>query len=168
MDFGEWKRQREEGEEAQLPSGLTVRLRKAGLMDLVGRGDIPQTLHPQVAEWISGKSPDLDGFQGLVEIATLVAQACVLSPVEVREDVMLLPVEDRMAIFQWANEEGASLKTFRGKQTRAVEFASDGEHVRAETEHGAGAGGEFVVGISTRPGDAPAGAVDRGQAGGAG
>ena len=43
MNLDEW-RARQQGEDYTLPSGLDVRLKKVALLDLVQRGQIPDTL----------------------------------------------------------------------------------------------------------------------------
>jgi len=52
MNLEEWRAARAEGEEAELPSGLTVKLRRVSALDLANQGKIPSTLQPQVDKFL--------------------------------------------------------------------------------------------------------------------
>lgn len=119
MNLNEWRRLREEGEEAQLPSGLVVRLKRVGVLDLAEQGKVPQTLAPQVEKFLAGQRPTLNDFQAQAEIISLVCRAALLGPEGL--DVRELDYQDRLAIFTWANEVNKPLESFRGKQNGVVE-----------------------------------------------
>lgn len=126
MNLDEWRAIRVGGEEAELPSGLVVRLRRAGVMDLAGQGKIPTTLQPQLDKFINRTQQkvtmaDVESFAPLM---ALVCKACIIEPVEL--DVDELPHSDQMAIFQWANEGGNKLQTFRRPEKKPLELARNG------------------------------------------
>lgn len=129
MNLDEWRALQVGGEEAELPSGLVVKLRRAGVMDLAGTGKIPTTLQPQLDRFINRTQQgvtmaDVEGFAPLM---ALVCQACIMEPAGL--DVAELPYSDQMAIFKWANEGSNKLQTFRGKQGKPLEFARNGGDV---------------------------------------
>lgn len=125
MNLDEW-RKAQAGEEATLPSGLDVTLRKIMLIDLAKAGKIPETLRPAVDAMIArggGKDKpmtlaDLEEFANVVDV---VAAACIVAPEGLQ--VAELPWPDRQAIFQWANEASANLQMFRKQQASALEAA---------------------------------------------
>lgn len=122
MNLAEWRALQSEGDDATLPSGLTVKLRRVGVMDLAERGQIPQTLAPQLEAYMSGgKKVTLAQFNEQAEVINLVCQACIVAPADL--GVEELPFADRLAIFQWANEVNQPLTSFRAKQNGAVETA---------------------------------------------
>ena len=121
MNLDEW-RERQQGEEYTLPSGLDVRLKRVALLDLVQGGKIPQTLTAPVAEIIKRKPDaavelaDLEKFGGVLD---LVAEACIVGPegLSVKE----LPAADKQEIFNWANTPAGKLRPFRRQQNGDVE-----------------------------------------------
>ncbi|GIV73536.1 hypothetical protein [Caldilinea sp.] len=120
MDLQEWRRRQQQGEKAELPSGLVVRLRRVGVLDLAQRGQIPATLKPQLDEYIrmEGAVANLDQFVQMTELIDLVCGACIVEPREL--DVGELPMNDRLAIFTWANEGATTLRPFRGAEAESV------------------------------------------------
>lgn len=125
MNLQEW-RQAQAGEEATLPSGLDVVLRKVTIIELAKGGKIPETLRPAVEGLIArGSKADkpmtLADFEQFANVVDLIAGACLVGPEGL--DVAELPWPDRMAIYQWANEVSANLATFRTKQNGALETA---------------------------------------------
>ena len=128
MQLEEWRKLQATGEEATLPSGLEIRVKRCGVMDLAERGEIPQVLQPQIEKLMATtgqiRQVTLGEFKEFAGVINLVAEACVVAPKEL--GVAELPMADRLAIFTWANEPGEKLKPFRREQTGAVEtpFAS--------------------------------------------
>jgi len=138
MNLEEWRAARAEGEEAELPSGLTVKLRRVSALDLANQGKIPSTLQPQVDKFLvksqqqNNNKTSLSDLKEFLPVVTLVCKACVIGPEGL--DVEELPVNDRMLIFGWANEGAGRLQTFRKSAKKFVEPALDGSGVRAEAE----------------------------------
>lgn len=123
MQLEEWRAQQAAGEEAVLPSGLEIRVRRVGVMDLAEKGDIPQNLQPQIEKLMATQNGQvrtvkLEEFKEFAGVINLVCGACVVAPAEL--DVMELPMVDRLSIFTWANEPGEKLKPFRRQQEGAV------------------------------------------------
>ena len=135
LTLEEWRKLRNEGEEASLPSGLIVRLRRVSAMDLAERGDIPAPLQTQL-EKVMGRQNvgkvTIAEFREFSGIITLVCDACIVGPegLEAKE----LDYTDRLAIFQWANEVGGKLQTFRKQSTAALELSRNGVDVLDEAE----------------------------------
>lgn len=136
MNLAEWRALKAEGEEAQLPSGLVVRVKRVGLVDLAEQGKIPQTLQPQIdeisqiaQETKKGKSPGLDQVGRFTDVLDVVCRACLVGPDGL--DVGELDFTDKMAIFTWANEAAVGLKMFRGQQVESVGVGRNGAAVRA-------------------------------------
>lgn len=134
MKLEEWRKLQDQGEEATLPSGLEVRLRKVSVLDLAQRGGIPATLRPKVSEFISKPptSPTLDDFDDFSEVVDLVAQACVVEPADL--EVSELPWGDRLAIYLWANEAAGRLEPFRAQNGESVGLAFTSGELRAEAK----------------------------------
>lgn len=131
MNLEEWRSARAEGEEAELPSGLTVKLRKVSVMDLARLGKIPTTLQPQFDKFAKKQQAqmslaDLKEFAPMVE---LVCGACIVEPSDL--DVAELPFTDQIAVFGWANEGANQLQTFRKLKAQPLELAYNGSGVRA-------------------------------------
>lgn len=108
--------------EMDLPSGLTVKLKPVSLVDLMINGEIPAPLLSQVQTLIDSKSEvELSKIGDYMETINLAVKACVISPPladEPDEDhlsVSELPLDDRMAIFNFANQAAESLKPFRSQ-----------------------------------------------------
>ncbi len=136
MNLSEWRALKAEGEEAQLPSGLVVRVKRVGLVDLAEQGKIPQTLQPQIDEIgqiaqdaKKGKSPGLDQVGRFTDVLEIVCRACLVGPEGL--DVGELDFTDKMAIFTWANEAAVGLKTFRVQQAEPLGVGRNGTAVRA-------------------------------------
>lgn len=124
MQLDEWRRVQAAGEEATLPSGLEIRVRRVGVMDLAERGEIPQVLQPQIEKLMGAQAGQirvvkLDEFKEFAGVINLVCAACVVAPAELQ--VTELPMFDRLAVFTWANEPGEKLKPFRREQAGDVE-----------------------------------------------
>lgn len=112
MNLQEWRERRNKGEEANLPSGLTIHVKRVSVADLAERGEIPQTLQPQFEKFMGGDSTlTLDRFKEFSGLINLICEVCIVEPKEL--DVSELPYMDRMSIFAWANEVADTLTTFR-------------------------------------------------------
>ena len=136
MKLDEWRALREGGEEATLPSGLEVRLRRVSVLDLAQSGKIPQTLRPKIEELIRdpNRKVSLDEFSEFAEVVNLVAAQCLAGPEGL--DVDELPWADRQAIYLWANEATGRLETFRAQPGKPVGTTFDIGELRAKAERG--------------------------------
>lgn len=121
LDLATWRARRQQGEEALLPSGLAVRLRRVSLLDLAEQGDIPAPLVGQVQRLLSGEEAGIDvaRFREYAATVNLVVRAALVSP-RVSDEagpesiaVDELPIADRLAVFSWANRLGERLRPFR-------------------------------------------------------
>ena len=124
MDLKQWRQQREDGEEYELPSGLVVKLRRVGLMDLAEQGSIPAPMVGQVdaVMKLDTDSLSLDTIKEFGAVVNLVVKAAMIEP-RVEDEpadgvlgIAELPMSDRMQIFGWANASGGALKPFRRRQ----------------------------------------------------
>lgn len=114
MNLEEWRKLQKQGEEAQLPSGLVVNVKRVGMMDLISQGKIPATLKPKLEQMIAGRGNfkvSINDLTEFTELIDLVCRACIVAPVEL--EVSELPSLDRMAVFNWANDQAGKLTTFR-------------------------------------------------------
>lgn len=121
MNLAEWRKRREQGEDAQLPSGLHVQVRRVSMLDLAEQGKIPATLKPKIdALMRTGQTPavTVDQFAEFSELINLVCRACLAGPEGL--DVHELPYIDRLAIFNWANEMTGVLQPFRREEAESV------------------------------------------------
>lgn len=141
MNLAEWRAKQQGGEEGVLPSGLDVILKKVSIVDLVAGGQIPQTLSVKLNGIMKGGevSVDLTQMAEYAEMIDIVAKACIVQPVGL--EMAELPFEDKLAIFNWANEGVSQLQSFRPIKKADVGAASDGQDIRSTTE--------FVVGTSS-------------------
>lgn len=132
MNLPEWREQKKMGEAATLPSGLEIRIKRVAMLDLAEQGKIPVTLQPKLNELMAGGkvTVTLEQFAEFAGIINLVCRACIVEPVEL--DVTELDYNDRLSIFQWANEVTAGLKTFRGEQAGSLGARRTFEEIRAE------------------------------------
>lgn len=124
MNLSEWRKLRTEGEAATLPSGLDVRLKRVGAMDLAEKGQIPQEMRPQLEKIIAGqqtRNVTIEEFESFSGVINIVCAACLVGPegLEVSE----LSYDDRLAIFKWANEVSGKLDLFRQQNGKPVESA---------------------------------------------
>jgi hypothetical protein len=120
--------------EHEFPSGLKARLKRLALIDLVGMGQVPDTLSGLVAEAIRKEElpteeVDLEEMQHSVEVINLVCMACFVEPkltpepTEESLGVYDVPFEWRSDVFRWANSAAEELKPFRRQPARAAEAA---------------------------------------------
>lgn len=113
MNLQEWRQQRQSEEEALLPSGLTVTLRRVSVLDLAEQGKIPQTLMPQLDMFIKSgaKASSLEMIAKMGELITLTCRAALTGPEGL--DAAELPFTDRLAVFTWLNEDASKVQSFR-------------------------------------------------------
>jgi len=123
-------------QELSLPSGLTVSVRDASIMDLVINGNIPETLMGSIMNQVgNGEQVDLSMFSSDNEFGKLInemVKICVVDPpiADVADEDHLalseLSGDDKMAIFNHANREVEQVKTFRSEQNELVDAAQPG------------------------------------------
>lgn len=132
-DLRAWRLSREA--ELELPSGLTVRVRRVSLQDLAAGGMIPAPLVDVVQRLIddtrSGQmiQPNVKQLAELGPILNVVARAAVIEPAlaDTPDDEHLglseLTIEDKADIFRWANSPARALEPFRGEPGGSVAAA---------------------------------------------
>lgn len=137
MDLQAWRQSRKE--EKTLPSGLDVVLKRVSLLDLVMNGDIPNTLSGMVDEMIDQnnvttvKAAD---FPKYAEVINLIVKTCMISPAVSDEgddahlSVRELPMDDRLFIFEWANEGVEQVASFRKETGEPVAAVLDESNLR--------------------------------------
>ena len=121
MNLQEWRARQQQGEDAELPSGLVVQIKRVSMLDLAEKGKIPATLKPKIDELMkSGQTVTVtvDQFVEFVELIILVCEACIVGPTGLQ--VTELPSQDRMAIFEWANEMTGGLQPFRREKAESM------------------------------------------------
>jgi hypothetical protein len=132
MDLQAWRK----GEEFKLPSGLVVWMKRATLLDLVARGQIPVALTAQTEELLNAGALKVENFKEFAPILDLLARACITEPpiTDAPGDGSIgideLSSDDKLAIFGWASAEAAPLQKFRGEQTQPVGTAPAGKNVQ--------------------------------------
>jgi hypothetical protein len=130
-----WRAKRLAGEQFTTPSGLEMRLRRAGLLDLAERGKIPAPLAGMVETMLASGQSNLtiQQFGEFASVINLVVMASSVEPVVMEPgDAALpegaigigeLPMSDRLAIFNWANEVSMRLTPFRAEPAESVDAA---------------------------------------------
>jgi hypothetical protein len=120
MNLAEWRAKQAQDEEAQLPSGLEVRVRRVSVFDLVEQGRIPQTLQPQIDAFIAkgAKTTAMEMVSGMGELITLCCRAAIVWPEGL--DAAELPFTDRLALFTWLNEDASKVSSFRVGKAKPV------------------------------------------------
>jgi len=136
MNLDEWRAQK--GIEGDLPSGLTVTLRKVHVLDLVASGTIPQTLQPMIEKSLSGvkqTTMTIEELKSYREMVHIVAGACIIGPEGLTVDE--LDLTDKIAIYQWAMEDTRKLEPFRSKKAQPMESspASNGLFPAPQRNH---------------------------------
>lgn len=116
-----------------LPSGLTVTVRDASVMDLIIDGKLPQTLLSMIVDETKDQAQvDLSMFSGSNDYGALIngmVRICVVDPpvADVADDTHLgideLPGEDKLAIFNHANREVEQVKSFRAEPAAVISAA---------------------------------------------
>jgi len=122
MDLKEWRKKREEGELFTLPSGLDVRVRRVSLLDLAEHGEIPAPLAAMVNAVLDTEVhaltvddvPEYGRTIDLVVKAVMVSPPVADEPDETHVAVSEIPMKDRLALYNWANQREA-LRPFPGK-----------------------------------------------------
>jgi hypothetical protein len=143
MDLKSWREKRA-GERFDLPSGLSVRLKKLDLLDLAAQGMIPTTLAGAANKLVGGTGLKVEEFESQVEVINLIVQACLVEPLAADEAdenhirVDELAVMDRLAIYNWASAGAARLRPFRDEEGQSAAAGPGGEAVRGETVGDAG------------------------------
>lgn len=143
MKLDEWRKDRTVT--FDVPSGLTVTVRRANLVDLASLGRVPTPLANMVNEWIAGKSvtvTTVDDFKAYGDVVDLVVKAVMVEPLvadagagdEGHIGLDELTLDDRTAIFNAANKESIRLEPFRAEPLGAVGTVPDGEGVLSEAE----------------------------------
>lgn len=147
MNLTEWRALQAGGEEATLPSGLSIRIKHVSLLDLALSGAIPQTLSAKVEQVMKGgqvRNISVKEFQEYAELINLVCAAAIVKPSRDELDVAELPYLDRLSVFTWANQ-AKRLEPFRRQQTTDVESALDSDDLRDETQQHPGSNGRVGV-----------------------
>jgi hypothetical protein len=132
-------------EELDLPSGLHVKVRKVKLIDLAVLGKIPETLTKDMMKMAEGPvDVDIADLPRVAGIFDAVAQAVLVEPAMVAtaeqcDDTHMLAeemeLEDKIALFQWANTGAEGLRPFRaGADSNVPAAGRDGETLRATAE----------------------------------
>jgi len=117
MNLNEWRKKRKET--LTLPTGLEVEVKRVSLLDLLARGQIPNTLFGQI-EALMQETPviQLEDFPRYAETLDILCLACILNPpVAVQGDEQHLGLDeldtaDKIAIFTWANRGAEQLAPF--------------------------------------------------------
>lgn len=121
MDLSEWRAKRDAGEPYELPSGLVMRLRRVGLLDLAALGEIPAPLVGMVETLLQREEVELSlgDFAKYGEVAGMVVKAAAVDPPvadeadETHVGLGELAMTDRIAVFNWANGAARLLRPFR-------------------------------------------------------
>jgi len=140
MDLREWREKRK-GEKRVLPSGLVVTVRRCDLLDLAAQGQIPAPLMVMVGSLVTtGMIVSIENFNEYASVVNLLVRACVIDPPVAEEPddehvgINELPMKDRVAVYNWANEGVAVLAPFREERREPADAGRSGDEVRAEAE----------------------------------
>jgi hypothetical protein len=116
-------------QEYELPSGNVAKLKRISLVDLVEKGEIPQTLTGLVTEMAQKqelRQLSLEELHDFADVVNLVVKACFVEPPVADEPteetlgVYEISFVDRAEVFRWANEAAQRLRPFRGKQASSL------------------------------------------------
>jgi hypothetical protein len=140
MDLKSWREKRIEGEQFDLQSGLSVRLRRCDLMDLAVLGNVPTPLVDEVDMLLSNTKTELkvEDFPRFAPVINLVVKACMIEPEiadqadETHLGIDELPMLDRFAIYNWAIRGLQPLVPFRDRQRGAARHAEPAVQREAE------------------------------------
>lgn len=164
VSLAAWRAQRTQSH--VLSCGLTVIARKVQLMDLAARGEIPAPLYAQVEALMGmaeqgGGRVELSDFREHAAVINLVCMAAVVSPPiavepsETHVGIEEIPFVDRLAIFNWAQEEASQVATFPGNATGNGSRPARGrERVRPAAQQSAA---QPLDGLADRPDGAGSG-----------
>lgn len=130
MDLMAW-RQKRAGEQFELPSGLVVTLRRVALIDLAEQAAsaVPAPLAGLVESLLQRDEVrlTLDDFNKYGAVALMVCRAAFVEPriEDVPADDALgtdeLSMFDRIAVFNWCNGGGRTLRPFRVESEEPVD-----------------------------------------------
>lgn len=143
-----WRAQRQAT--LPLPSGLSVRVRKIELLDLVGTGKIPA---PMLSEFQRAAEPGADvaqvGMEKLLDVLPMINEvvlAAVVDPPVAKEadeehlGLEELPLNDKLTIFNWTQEEAVALAGFHQGQAQPLDPPLLVHGIRDEAEPDPGPG----------------------------
>jgi len=124
MNLSEW-REKQKGEQHELPSGLVVRLRRVQLLDLVSQGQVPAPLFAAANEILNQPETTLtvEIYEKFSAVIKLIARACIVEPPitdepgEASLGIDELPAADLMAIYNWANQVLVAVRPFRPERS---------------------------------------------------
>ena len=141
----EWREQRTET--LELPSGLTVRVRKILLRDLVLYGKIPAPLFESTEKFTREKQgnqdltvKELQEHPEFLQFIDHIVRATVIDPPladqsdEEHLSIDELTFDDRMMIFNWNNGGAAELAPFPGESRTDERAGGDGGEVSLPSE----------------------------------
>ena len=127
MNLSEWRERQATGEAFELPSGLLVRLRRVGMLDLAARGKVPAPLVAMVEGLLQRDAAlTLAEFGEYGQVVDLIVAAALIDPPVAEEAdkthlaVSELPMADRLAVFNWCNAPAVRLRPFRSEPEAAV------------------------------------------------
>jgi hypothetical protein len=143
----QWRALHDEGEIVEFPSGLSARVRPAGLTQLFLAGKIPDSLlravarltHQEGLEPVVG--PDLDVVRAniteVAELLDILSVECFLEPKCVRSNpapdqitVKHLSFEDQEFLLRYSQAPARTVRTFRLEQTLINQSLPNGEGFR--------------------------------------
>lgn len=137
MELQAWRASRTT--QKTLTSGLELTLKRVSLLDLAMNGDIPNTLAGVVDDLMdSGKTVNVKmaEFGQYGAAIDLVVKACIVSPpiAETADETHLsiheIPAEERIEIFEWANQGVEQVAPFRAQQGKPVATVLDESGIR--------------------------------------
>ena len=138
MDLKAWRENRK-GEKRVLPSGLVVKVRRCDLLDLAAQGQIPAPLAAMVGNLVTtGMTINMENFGEYATVVNMLVKACLIDPPVAEESdsdhigLDELPMKDRIAIYNWANEGVAWLAPFREDVGEPEDVGRDSSEVRPE------------------------------------
>jgi hypothetical protein len=106
--------------ETVTPSGLAIKMRRVGMLDLLTQGGIPEPLLAILSSGADSISVDAEQLPEVMKAFDAMALACLIEPeiIEGRSrdgklGVQDMPYEDKEFIFGLANEEATALEPFR-------------------------------------------------------
>jgi hypothetical protein len=141
MDLREWREKRK-GEKYVLPSGLVATVQRCDLLDLAERGQIPAPLAAIANKLVTtGVLVTVENFQEYAAGVDLLARVCIVDPPVAEEPdeehvgIHELPMKDRIAVYNWANEGAALLTPFRAESGEPADAGRHGNPLRAKTKH---------------------------------
>lgn len=127
----QWKQALEPQEYEIEPRGPVFLMRRAGVMDLIEQGQIPDTLSGEAIKLASsgaiGRKWTMDELRDYVGIVNVVVKASVVAPRitdEGGEDSLAvgdIPFVWRVKIFNWAGESVGPLRRFRPQQNGSAQ-----------------------------------------------